>query len=233
MIIAVCDRDIVCVRKIKQIIYQYANRRRIDVLVEGFSSGEQLLASGKKFSLVILEYNIKRLNGLETARLLRQKNPDCAIVFLSAYTDFVLDSFQVSPYRFLLKPLDEKKFISVLDDYLNTNTAERPMWIKDGDDTYCLKARDIFYLEAENKNCIIGLRNKKIRCHKTMARVYNELPKRYFCKINRAYVVNFNYIMYYNSENICLNNGQQLHVSRNYYKSFKNEYRSFAEPCEL
>jgi len=63
-----------------------------------------------------------------------------------------------------------------------------------------------------------------------MARVYGTLPKNQFCKINRAYVVNFNYISAYNSDIIRLANGKDLHVSRNYYKSFKKEYKFFANP---
>ena len=58
-------------------------------------------------------------------------------------------------------------------------------------------------------------------------------PKNHFCKINRAFVVNFNYISAYSSDSICLNNGEILPLSRNYCKSFKEEYLSYANPCVL
>ncbi len=233
MRIALCDSDIECIRKHKQMIYKYANNHRMEIVVDEYRSGTELLACRRSYALVILEYRTNTLNGLETAALLRKSNNSCKIVFLSAYTGFIFESFKVNPYRFLVKPIDEKILFKLLDDFFETRADDRPLWIKDGDDTVCLNTNDIFYLEADNKHCIIGLRNKKIHCRKTMAHVYDELPKNHFCKINRAYVVNFKYISEYNSDEIRLDNGTGLHISRSYYKSFKNEFRSFAEPQEL
>lgn len=233
MRIALCDADINAIKKTKRIIYEYANFRGIELLAEEYSSGARLISNGTKYPLVILDYNLKDINGLETARLIRKSNPDCALIFLSAYTGFILDSFKVNPFRFLLKPLDKSLLFSALDDFFKARSDNRPLLIKDGGDIFCLNANDILYLEADNKNCYISLRNKKIRCRKTMARVYGELPSEHFGKINRAYVVNFNYISGYNSDAVTLRNGERLHVGRSYFKSFREEYSEFSGAQKL
>lgn len=230
MRIAICDSDIKCAQKTKNMIYDYANKRRLELLVEIYDSSEALLESENNYLLIILDYHINGLNGLETAKQLRRKNCRSTIMFLSEYTGFIFESFKVMPHSFLLKPLGKKCFFAVLDDFFLYNPLHRPLWVKSGDDVFCFETHDIFYLEADNKNCFIGLRNGKVRCKKTMARVYGNLPKTHFGKINRAYVVNFNYITGYNNECISLVNGKTLHISRNYYKSFKDEYKSFADP---
>lgn len=230
MRIAICDGDIKCAEKTKKIIYDYANRHRLELLVEIYDSSNALLESRHNYLLIILEYHVNGLNGLETAKHLRKKNCRSTIIFLSAYTDFVFESFGVMPYRFLLKPQEQKTLFAALDEFFFHPHTHRPLWIKSGGDTFCLKANDIFYLEADNKNCLIGLREDKVHCKKTMAHVYGRLPKNCFCKINRAYVVNFNYISGYNSDIIKLANGKTLHISRNYYKTFKQEYKTFADP---
>lgn len=233
MRIALCDADPDAIKAAKRIIYEYANLRGIELLVEEYASGAELLISKIKYPLVILDYSIKDLNGLETARILRSRNPDCAIIFLSAYTGFIIESFKVNPFRFLLKPLDKRLLFSALDDFFRIRTDKRPILIKDGGDTFCLSANEILYLEADNKNCFIGLRDKKIRCRKTMARVYVELPRQHFGKINRAYVVNFNCISGYNSDAVTLCNGERLHVGRSFFRSFREEYRAFSGAHEL
>lgn len=232
MRIAICDGDIKAAESTKKAVYGYAATRNLDLLVEIYDSGSALLQSGTDYMLIILEYNTKGTNGLETAEKLRERNCRSTIVFLSAYTEFVFDAFKVMPYRFLCKPLENGQLFSVLDDFFVACT-ERPLWIKNGNDTFCLSSEDIFYLEADNKNCYIGLKNRKLRCKKTMERVFGTLPKNRFCKINRAYIVNFNYISAYNSDMIALTNGERLHISRSYYKSFREEYRSFADPYLL
>ena len=233
MRIALCDADTSAIKTTKRIIYEYANLHGLELLVEEYSSGSELLINKIKYQLIILDYNTSDLNGLETARILRDNNPSCTIIFLSSYKGFIIESFKVNPFRFLLKPLDKSLLFSALDDFFKARSDSRPLLIKDGEDTFCLSANEIFYLEADNKNCFISLRNKKIRCRKTMARVYCELPKQHFGKINRAYVVNFNYISGYNRDAVTLRNGEQLHVGRCYFKSFREEFRDFFDAKEL
>lgn len=232
MRIAICDGDTLAAENTKRTIYRYAAERNFDLFVEIYSSGTGLLKSGNDYLLIILEYHILGPNGLETAKMLRESQCRSTVIFLSDYTEFVFDAFKVSAYRFLRKPLNSEQLYSVLDDFFITYN-ERPLWIKNGDDTFCLNAKDILYLEADNKNCHIALKNGKLLCKKTMARVFCNLPKNGFCKINRAYVVNFNYISAYNSDTVALTNGEKLHISRSYYKSFREEYQSFADPCVL
>ncbi|MEE1238630.1 MAG: LytTR family DNA-binding domain-containing protein [Acutalibacteraceae bacterium] len=233
MRIALCDADTTAAKITKRFIYEYANLHGIELLVEEYTSGNNLLINKIKYQLVILDYNTSDLNGLETARIIKSSNPTCTIVFLSSYKGFIIESFKVNPFRFLLKPLDKSLLFSALDDFFKSRSDTRPILIKDGSDTFCLNANEIFYLEADNKNCFISLRNKKIRCRKTMARVYGELPHQNFGKINRAYVVNFNYISVYNREAVTLRNGEQLHVGRCYYKSFREEFKEFWNTKEL
>ena len=108
-----------------------------------------------------------------------------------------------------------------------------PIWIKNAEDTVCLTTDDIYYLEADNKHCYIHLKNSSLYCNKTMAQVFKVLPKSHFLKTNRAFIVNLNHISRYNNDIITLKNGKTLHPSRNYYKTFKEEYRRFLRPLEL
>lgn len=163
MRIALCDADTSAIKTTKRIIYEYANLHGIELLVEEYASGNELLINKIKYQLIILDYNTNDLNGLETARILRDNNPSCTIIFLSSYKGFIIESFKVNPFRFLLKPLDKSLLFSALDDFFKARSDSRPLLIKDGGDIFCLSANDIFYLEADNKNCFISLRNKKIR----------------------------------------------------------------------
>jgi len=98
------------------------------------------------------------------------------------------------------------------------------------DDTVCLNSEEIFYIEASNKHCLIHLKNEIILCKKTMARVSEVLPKIHFQKINRAFIINLNCIDKYNSDSVFLKNGENLHITRTYYKSFKQNYFEYLKP---
>ena len=103
------------------------------------------------------------------------------------------------------------------------------VFIKNGEYMHCVNTNEILYLEACNKHCLVSLEKEKIICNKTMARIYETLPKTQFLKINRAFVINCNYVEKYNRENVILKNGEALPLSRNYVKEFKMNFQSNME----
>lgn len=229
MRIALCDFDQESMKKTKAAIYHYANRNRLDLIIDEYRSGKTLLSSGVSYSMVFLEYLTGSLNGLETAKILR-RNSKCAIVFLTGRTDFILDSFQVSPFRFLVKPSSNQQIFTVMNDYFRDFGYNHPILIKSTEDYIQADTSDIFYIEANNKHCIVHLKNEGIPCTQTMAKVYETLPKSHFCKINRAYIVNTEHVWKYNNDRLILTNKEKLHITRNYLKSFKEDCRQAFHP---
>ena len=232
MKIAICDCDISSVKNLKRIIYTYADHFRMEIVIDWYASGEELLKSETHYSIVFLEYKLKGICGLEVAQRMKSINPYISVVFISGHTEFVFDSFKVNPYRFLVKPIKESDIFEMLDDFFKKMGSDYSLWIKCGEDTVCMNTGEIYYLEANNKNCIIHLRDSRLKCNRTMAYVFNEMPN-HFSKINRAYVINLNFIEKYNNKEICLKNKEVLHIGRSFLKSFKDEYRHLSQPIEI
>lgn len=233
MRIALCDWDNAYIKKVKNMIYTYAEYRRMEIVIDCYNSGEKLIQSNINYNIIFLGYKLNGINGLKTAEIIRENNPHLSIVFVSEYTDFVFDSFKVSPYRFLIKPINRNDLFETLNALFEKFSNDYCLWIKCREDTVCLYTNKIYYLEADNKHCKINLSHEALNCNKTMARVYSALPKNHFSKINRAFVVNLNYVERYNNKELYLSNNQALTIGRNFIKSFKEEYRIFKQPIEL
>ncbi len=227
MRIALCNKNKKILENLKLIIYKYAEQKRIEIVVDCYYCGEEILSSGIKYNIIFIDYFLYGKNGLEVAKELRNTGCQSAIVFTSNSTHFVLDAFKVSPQAFLLLPVKEEELYSVLNEYFEKRGLDYPLWLKTGEDTVCLNTSEIVYLEANNKHCFVNLKSQSLRCNKTMACVYNQLPKSHFLKINRAFIVNSDYVNRYNSEEVFLKNGAKLRISRHYLKDFKQEYRSY------
>ncbi len=233
MRIAICDWDPRFVNEVKRMIYGYAEKFRIEIVVDCFVSGEMLIKAKENYQMIFLGYKLKGINGFDTARLIRRTDINTAIVFVSEYTDFVYDSFEVTPYRFLTKPLEELKLFEILNIFFKDIGSNYCLWIKSRDNTVFLNTNEIYYIEADNKHSIIHLERESISCNRTMARVFEVLPKNCFSKVNRAYIVNLNHIKNYNPKEINLSNNQRLSIGRSYFKSFKEEYKLLKQPIEL
>lgn len=232
MRIAACDGKKDFLEMLKQTIYSYARQKRMEIVVDCYLCGENMLAAKQKYDIVFMGYLPVGKNGFQIARELRKHNSRSAIIFICPNTHLVMEAFKVNTFRFLVSPVKRSELFCVLDEYFEEYGNNYPVWIKSGVDTVCLNTEEIVYVEADNKHCYIHLEDESYKCNRTMAKVYDVLPKSHFFKINRAFVINADYVNKYNNEEVYLKNGHCLHISRNYLNDFKTNYRCLLEPLQ-
>ena len=61
--------------------------------------------------MFFLDIEIEFMNGVQVGRFIREKLQDdnTLIVYMSSYTKYAMELFEVRPMDFLIKPLNEKK----------------------------------------------------------------------------------------------------------------------------
>ena len=118
--IAVCDDSKYMRGELKKRILQYSMKKDFDYTIEEYEAGEKLIESGVKYDLIFMDYEFENngANGLEIARKIREYDKNSTLVFVSSYPSIVFDTFEVGTFRFLTKPIDDKKFNNVLDSFL-------------------------------------------------------------------------------------------------------------------
>ena len=73
-----------------------------------FSSGDALLGwmdrHAGELDLVFLDIEMEGTNGMDTARALREADQSLQLVFVTGYSDYVFDGYEVGALGYLLKP---------------------------------------------------------------------------------------------------------------------------------
>jgi len=229
MKVAICDDDEMLIEKLKPIVYQYANKHKFEMVIEKYYSGEALINSKNIYDMILLDFKMGELNGLDAARKLREKNINCAIIFMTSYPDFIREAFEVSTFRFFDKPVEISKLYTAFDDYFKMYGNDFPIILQHNRENVHVDTKDIIFLEASNKHCEIHLAKKQMRVARTMAVISKKLPMSHFYKVHRAFIINFNYISKYNSIEIIMKNGEKVPVSRKYLTAFKKAFRDYSD----
>lgn len=76
-----------------------------------FACGDDFLRAASEpglYAVVFLDICMAGTNGIETARRLRQADPEVLIVFVTSSPEYVWDAFPVHPFDYLLKPYQEE-----------------------------------------------------------------------------------------------------------------------------
>ncbi len=229
MQVAICDDDNIFRSKLKDILIEYKAEKRICVDISEFESGEDFLADRTVWDVVFMDYQMNGLDGLETARKLRNKNPLCSIIFITAYPEFILESFEVQPFRFMLKPLKNEKIYDALNSYIKQQKLLYPLIVVENGEQKTVNSQDILYLEGDGKYCIVRTVSDTIHSSKTIAQVYKLLPEHCFYRVHKSYVVNMYCIDSLKNNIITLNNGEIAVVGRNHIAEFKKVYMNFVK----
>lgn len=229
MLIAICDDEKNFREELKSFLVKYKSNHRLHIDIYQFDEGEDLIQSDVIFDMVFLDYQMPGINGMEVARKLRLKNIVCSIVFVTSYPQFILESFEVQPYRFFVKPLLEEQLISLMDTFIAHQKLLSPIIVINDEEQRVIPAKDILYLEGNGKYCIIRTASDTYYSSKTLAQVHELLPQHCFYRTHKSYVINLYCIDSFSDKCVAITNGEKVRVARNKSAEFKRVYANFVK----
>ncbi|RKJ60792.1 LytR/AlgR family response regulator transcription factor [Roseburia sp. 1XD42-69] len=147
---------------IREQIGGFIKKRNPDFDISGFDTGEGLLAAGKDFDIIFLDIQMEGMGGIEAARTLRQSGVDAVVIFITGIREYVFEAFDVSAFHYLLKPIEEQKFMEVLgraaeEAGKRKGQREKQIFIRAKNQGYTLNLNSILYIESRGKKVEIKL----------------------------------------------------------------------------
>ena len=110
MQIAICDDE----KSIGLILEEKIKKLLPDAVIEKYLSGDELIASGCEPDILFLDIQMPGMDGMETARILRQKNERMVLIFVTAVEEYVFQAFDVAAFHYLVKPFSDEKLKEVV-----------------------------------------------------------------------------------------------------------------------
>lgn len=159
----------------------------------------------------------EKINGMEFARLIRQHDEKKGIIFITAYPEFVYESFEVRTYRFLVKPIDENLLFDAIQNFVDKASENGKLLVNINKEIFPVEINDIIYLEVSGKNTFICAENTTLKCRKPITSFEKELLPFYFYRVHRSYIVNINKIKQFNAKTVTLQNGKKIFISPKSY----------------
>ena len=225
--VAICDDEKVFHKEIINLLHKFQKAKKIDIFMDHYENGNSLLQSGQEYDVIFMDYQMKEMDGIETARKLRETNSDSIIIFISAYPSAALDAFEVQTFRFIQKPIDESKLFKALNDYLKSVDYDNLLLINTHDGSYKIKMSEIIYLEGDGKYTTIRTKDKSLRVHLNLKQLEIRLPSSKFIRCSKSFVAGFEHIRNHNSTSIFFDNGEKAVIGAHYSAKFKVELQNY------
>lgn len=230
MKIAICDDDDKQRLDVKQLIFISHDMGNIEI--SEFSNGEDLTSSyesGQRFSIVIIDIQMKLLNGIEASREIRKFDKDVIIIIITQFIDYSLQGYDVGAFNYLLKPLNKEKFHEVFAKAIqevNRNLEFYSIHVKDRG-LIKIQIKNIYYLESFGRKTAIHSAKKSYEYYAKISEEEKRFAEYGFVRIHRCYLANMNYIKCIYHDKIILINDKCLPVSQGMYKSVYNRFANY------
>lgn len=221
--IAICEDEEVH----RKILRTYLNRTLPSEqyrLIE-FSSGEDLLINyPHSIDILLLDVQMKGINGIETARKIRNFDTNVNIIFTTAIIDFIQQGYEVKAFRYLLKPIKYEEFAkNILECIEEINEKNKNYLVFKDADTYeiiRISMSSILYIETDSRFVLIHMDNKIYRSTNSLSNLEKDLMDSKFYRCHRSYLINIMKVKKIKSSTVIIKD-EEILVSRYKMKNLK------------
>ena len=217
--IAICDDMEEDVKYISSAVNQWAEKENITVDIETFPSAESFLfryAEQKAFDILLLDVEMPSMNGVELAKRIRKENDAVQIIFITGYTDYIAEGYEVSALHYLVKPLSETKLFKVLNRaVLKIRKNEKSLYLSLSGEMIRIPIYEIKYLEVQ-QNYVTVHSKKDYTVKKTLGEFERELDERFY-RMGRSFIVNLSCIDKITKTDVFLSDGSVIPLPRGQY----------------
>ncbi len=219
--IAICDDNISDIAYVNNFIKDWVQKNQALVRVDTFSSSESFwfhCEDENDYDILLLDIEMGEMNGVELAKAVRKKNKTVQIIFITGYTEYILDGYEVEALHYLLKPVNGEKVQEVLNRAVEKLQQKRKMLVlqKTGE-TFRIPLYEIDYLEVQ-KNYVTIHGKEDVSVKSTLGELEKELDE-FFFRVGRSYIVNLTAIRKITKKDVFLRNGDVIPLPRNMYEA--------------
>ena len=224
--IAICDDDQNQIEYITSIVVSWSTHEGHNCEIRTFASAEEFLfeyEEDKAYDILLLDVEMKNMNGIELAKHIRKDNNRVEIIFITSHFEFVGEGYEVDALHYLIKPISTEKLTQVLTK-AGEKLAVEPssVVIAYEGESVKLYETDIFYVESFLHYIVIHTKDKEYKIKENISVFENKVSDDFY-RIHRSYLVSLKHITRISRTSVNIGN-TELPLSRGKYDDINRAF---------
>ena len=218
--VAIVDDSVTDARFVESILTDWAGEKQTAIQAEVFSSAESFMfryAEDKEWDILLLDIEMGAMDGVTMAKKVRAHNEAVQIVFITGYSDYIAEGYEVAALHYLMKPVNREKLMIVLDRALEKRKQEeRCLNLELSGEMVRLPFYEIRYLDVRQNYVTVHAKGDY-----TVKRSLNDFEKELdhrFHRVGRSMILNLKYIQRVTKTEVRLSDGTVLPLPRGAYE---------------
>ena len=228
--IAICDDEKnICdylEKRTRECLAKYDMEAHISIFSDGSALLKYCRQNPTSFDIIFLDIKMRTINGVECAKGLRDEGVNSLIVFVTSSAEYVFSGYEARAFRYILKTDLENAFDHIFGECLGElkkqitdfYTIETPSLAKR------IPLDEIIDFESKLRLVKLHTKNEEISFYDKLDHIEKELGKKDFLRIHQSFLVNATKIKSLTKEEIVLNSGATLPVSKSRANAVREAY---------
>lgn len=217
--IAICDDCDVDRQYILNMVTLWGERSGHIVRIDTFSSAENFLfhyVEESDYDILLLDVEMGEMDGVTMAKKLRKENDTVQIVFITGYSDYILEGYEVAALHYLMKPVKTEKLCAVLDRAAQKLAKnEKVLNFEVGGEMVRVPIYQIRYADVFGNYVTIHA-SSDVTVKMTLSELEKQLDERFY-RAGRSCIVNLSQISRVTKAEIKLGDGTAIPLPRGAY----------------
>lgn len=218
--IAICDDSMADLDYISSLVTDWSRKSCNTVNIRTFPSAEAFLfdyAENKRYDILLLDIEMNGMDGVSLAKKVRKNNESIQIVFITGYSDYISEGYEVSALHYLMKPVHDEKVFDVLNRAAQKiEKNDHALLLKLSGEMVRIPLYEIRYLDVcQNYVTIHAKLDYTVK--RTLGEFETELDDRFF-RMGRSVIVNLSCIRRITKTNVYLSDGTVIPLPRGQYE---------------
>lgn len=228
--IAICDDNIPFTSEVEHLLKIIAHKENLRLTIDIFFDGStlyQAIQSGVIYDLIYMDIEMETLDGIQTAHLIRELHLSTLLIYISAYDKYFKQLFEVEPFRFLSKPLNEQLFEQYFLVACSKLNKQKLFYTFNFNQiTYKIPFSEITFLESKGRYIIIHTTHHQYRFIEKLNNIEPTFSADNigFLRIHQSYIINPHFIRSICLSKVTMHDGRTLNISNKYQEKVRNKY---------
>lgn len=209
--------------RMKDYVENYFSAKGIEAELLLYTDGKEFLDKyPDHLDILLLDIEMKELDGISTAHQIRSFDENVQILFVTRMIQYALEGYAVDAADFIVKPVRYPVFCTRMDRVLRKILINKPRYLtfRLGKEELSCQIQKITCIEALNKKTIIHLSDREeLLCTEPLYQLEKRLEGEPFFRCHNAFLVNMNFIHKVSSSEVSAGN-QTIPVSKYRKKEF-------------
>ena len=181
---------------------------RVDTIREALNAREAVESlvkskegTDQRIDVIFLDISMPKTSGMQLAEALHKlKNPP-AVVFVTAYSEYALEAFNVDAVDYLMKPVETDRLNRALDKVEAivkpapaSHPAQERIPVEKGGRKVLVPVDEIRYIKAKDDYSCIYTDGDRFLSTISLAKLEQKLTPHGFFRVHRGYIVNLDHV---------------------------------------